>query len=207
MKKRCYILRHGQTTENALGIVQGSGIDSSLNDTGKMQAQFFYEYYRHQNFDLKVASGLQRTYQTIVHFEQYPKEIMRDQRLNEICWGEHEGRRGEPQLMEKYYRIIESWRRGEYGEKAVRGESALELSVRLDSFLSELVAIPFQQALICTHGRSLRVLICLMKGWPLSRMEEIGHNNTGLYIADYDNGKWNIVLENDSAHLAKMTIR
>jgi probable phosphoglycerate mutase len=31
-KKTIYLIRHGQTDFNKQGIVQGSGVDSSLND-------------------------------------------------------------------------------------------------------------------------------------------------------------------------------
>ncbi|MEM6877731.1 MAG: histidine phosphatase family protein, partial [Bacteroidota bacterium] len=35
LKQTVYIVRHGQTDYNLRGIVQGSGVDSSLNDTGR----------------------------------------------------------------------------------------------------------------------------------------------------------------------------
>ncbi|MEO0734980.1 MAG: histidine phosphatase family protein, partial [Bacteroidota bacterium] len=41
-----YIVRHGQTDFNLQGIVQGSGVDASLNDTGRSQGQHLYEQYR-----------------------------------------------------------------------------------------------------------------------------------------------------------------
>ena len=44
--KKIYLIRHGQTDFNLQGIVQGSGVDADLNDTGKAQADFFYEKYK-----------------------------------------------------------------------------------------------------------------------------------------------------------------
>ena len=40
--KEIYIIRHGETELNRLGIVQGRGVDSDLNDTGRAQAEAFY---------------------------------------------------------------------------------------------------------------------------------------------------------------------
>ena len=36
---KLYIFRHGQTNGNVNNIVQGAGVDISLNDTGRAQAQ------------------------------------------------------------------------------------------------------------------------------------------------------------------------
>jgi bisphosphoglycerate-dependent phosphoglycerate mutase len=39
--KDIYLIRHGETDYNRLGVVQGSGIDADLNDLGRRQAQAF----------------------------------------------------------------------------------------------------------------------------------------------------------------------
>ena len=41
--KHIYLVRHGQTDFNLKGIVQGSGVDASINETGLKQAQAFYD--------------------------------------------------------------------------------------------------------------------------------------------------------------------
>ncbi|MEP7196799.1 MAG: histidine phosphatase family protein [Saprospiraceae bacterium] len=201
--KEIYILRHGETEQNLQGIVQGSGIDSSLNSTGRLQAQKFYNYYKSTEFDLFITSNLNRTYQTINHFIFDPIPHIKDPRIREISWGEHEGKASEPELMQKYYRIINEWKSGNLDARPKQGESALELQDRLKSFLTELESRPFKRALVCSHGRTLRALICLLKNWPLTRMEEIGHNNTGLYIGQFNGSKWTVHSENNLQHLAE----
>lgn len=42
MLKNIFILRHGETENNRLAIVQGSGIDGTLNETGQQQAHAFF---------------------------------------------------------------------------------------------------------------------------------------------------------------------
>jgi len=44
MAKTIYFIRHGETEYNKLGIVQGSGVDSELNENGRAQAQAFYNH-------------------------------------------------------------------------------------------------------------------------------------------------------------------
>lgn len=54
--KKIYIIRHGQTDFNLKGIVQGSGVDSSLNDFGVAQSRAFLKLtamYRLTKFTLR----------------------------------------------------------------------------------------------------------------------------------------------------------
>ncbi len=46
MGKTLYIVRHGETELNKHGIVQGRGINSDLNDTGRAQAAALFEHYK-----------------------------------------------------------------------------------------------------------------------------------------------------------------
>jgi bisphosphoglycerate-dependent phosphoglycerate mutase len=55
--KKIYIIRHGQTDFNKNGIVQGAGVDSSLNETGRQQAKAFYDKYKGEGFEKVYVSG------------------------------------------------------------------------------------------------------------------------------------------------------
>ena len=55
--KNIFILRHAETDFNKRGVVQGSGIDAPLNDTGKAQARAFYTRYKNYPFDKIYISG------------------------------------------------------------------------------------------------------------------------------------------------------
>jgi len=66
--KKIYIIRHGQTDFNLQGIVQGSGVDSSLNAMGRAQAQAFFEKYQSIPFAKIYTSALKRTSETVSDF-------------------------------------------------------------------------------------------------------------------------------------------
>jgi probable phosphoglycerate mutase len=66
--KKVYIVRHGQTDFNARGIVQGSGVDSSLNEKGRAQAEAFYEAFKGVKFDKVYTSVLKRTKESVARF-------------------------------------------------------------------------------------------------------------------------------------------
>lgn len=75
MPKEIYIIRHGETEYNRLGIMQGSGVDTDLSEVGRTQAKRFFEHYRHIPFDLFIASKLKRTAQTLAPFLQQNKVL------------------------------------------------------------------------------------------------------------------------------------
>lgn len=197
-----YILRHGQTEFNRLNIVQGSGVDSDLNEEGQQQALAFYKAHQHIDFELVVTSKLRRTHQTVQRFldQNIPWEQHAD--VNEICWGIHEGLPQSPEQNARYYQMIDDWKNGHIHASIEGGESALELSERIQRFLSWVKTRSERRILVATHGRAMRCLITCMKDLPLTAMEDMQHNNTGLYLAHFRDGKWVFEKENDLSHLS-----
>lgn len=196
-----YILRHGQTELNRLSIVQGSGVDSDLNEIGYAQARAFYETHKHVDFDLVVTSRLKRTHQTVRHFIESNIPWEQSEDINEICWGIHEGKPQSPEQNERYHRMIEAWRSGDLDASIDQGESARQLLDRIQRFVNWLKQRSERKILVATHGRAIRCLITYLKGLPPSAMEEAEHTNTGLYIAHLVDDRWEFELENDTSHL------
>ena len=196
-----YILRHGQTELNRLSIVQGSGVDSDLNDHGYAQAKAFYDTHRHVDFDLVITSKLKRTHQTVQHFidRNIPWEQTAD--VNEISWGIHEGKHQSPEQNERYQQMIESWRSGDLDASIEQGESARQLFERIERFVEWVKQRPEKKILVATHGRAIRCLITYLKGLPVTEMESAEHSNTGLYVAHLVDDHWEFELENDTSHL------
>ena len=67
--KEIYFIRHGQTNENSLGILQGSEIDSDLNELGRQQAKKSGKYLKKyrikdKNFDCIISSPMKRAIET-----------------------------------------------------------------------------------------------------------------------------------------------
>ncbi|HLP95887.1 MAG TPA: histidine phosphatase family protein [Saprospiraceae bacterium] len=199
-----YILRHGQTELNRLNIVQGSGVDSELNEMGYAQARAFYEAHQHVDFELVVTSKLRRTHQTVQQFieRDIPWEQTAD--VNEISWGIHEGQPMSAEQNERYQRMIASWRSGDLDASIEEGESARQLLDRIERFVEWVKTRPEKKILVATHGRAIRCLITHLKGLPASEMESADHTNTGLYVAHYIDGRWEFELENDTSHLMNL---
>ena len=200
--KTVYIVRHGETDFNLQGIVQGSGVDASLNDTGREQAGHFHREYGEEPFDLVITSGLKRTWETVSHFIDGGLPWEKHDNINEMCWGSHEGKKGTPESIAEYQAIKNGWAEGKLDGRIGGGESAREMGERLQRFIDHLKERPEQKILICSHGRAMCGLVTLMMGRPIDRMNELTHNNLGLWIAEEQpDGHYAFVVQNDRAHL------
>lgn len=207
MQKTVYIVRHGETDYNRLGIVQGQGVDSSLNETGRLQAQAFYDHYHQSGFEVVLTSKLKRTHETMAPFikdglrwEQFPE-------INEIDWGKHEGKKSTPDMHLQYKAMIESWESGDLHAKLEGAESAADLGQRLSDFVHALSQRPEERILVCSHGRAMRALMCLLRQQPLMQMNTYKHSNTGLYKAAYSGIEYEFLLENDLTHLDQLKLK
>ncbi|KAA1469350.1 phosphoglycerate mutase-like protein [Dentipellis sp. KUC8613] len=89
-----YIVRHGETEENRLGVVQGQ-LDTALNATGRAQAARVAEALRDVPFDAAYASDLARAAVTAeIILKHHPGVPLRKvAELRERYMGERQGRR------------------------------------------------------------------------------------------------------------------
>ena len=201
-----YILRHGETEFNRLGIVQGSGVDTELNDTGREQARAFYETYQEIDFQLVVTSELRRTHQTVRQFLEKNIPWIRTPDINEISWGEHEGLPATPARTMVYQWMVSEWQQGNLDASLPKGETAAELTNRVGRFIEWIKTRPEKQILVATHGRTLRCLVTLLKGLEPAQMEHTPHANTGLYVVRYQDDAFVVELENDTSHLESIAV-
>ncbi len=201
MKKTIFIIRHGETDFNKQGIVQGSGVDSSLNETGRRQAAAFHQAYQSEDFDLVITSALKRTRETAKPFIDAGLPWIQDPNINEICWGVHEGRTATLEMKGAYIEMKDQWIAGNLDARLEGGESARELARRLGHFIESLKVRPEEKILVCSHGRAMRCLVSLMKKVDMAEMENVKHTNTGLFLANFDGNSFQFKLENDTTHL------
>lgn len=201
MSKTIFLYRHGETDLNRRRIVQGSGVDAGLNEAGRRQALAFYERYRREGFEVVLTSALRRTHETVAPFieQGLPWEQLPD--LNEVCWGAHEGKKSTPEMVMEYQHVLARWGAGDLKAALREGETAAEMSSRLTRFTEWLKARPEKKILICSHGRAMRCLLCIMKSEPPSCMELYDHHNTALYKIRFAGSRFEFELENDLSHL------
>jgi probable phosphoglycerate mutase len=202
LKKIIYIIRHGETELNKLGIVQGRGVDSELNDKGRDQADAFYRSYKHIPFDQIYTSSLKRTHQTVQKFIENTIPWTQYPGLDELGWGIHEGQESTEQIRSDFENITLNWRAGQLHHKFEHGESPLEVKERILIVLEKLTEENNDKnILICMHGRALRLFLCLLTNQPLTEMDTFPHSNTTLYKIGFDGKEFHILDFNNTNHL------
>ena len=195
---KLYIIRHAETEYNKKGIIQGSEVDSDINDVGESQANSFYEYYKDINFDKIYVSDLKRTFQTIRRFTENGSSYEKLKEFNEISWGVNQGKSDD---LEDYAKLIDTWLAGNLDNKFEEGESPNEMSVRLVKGFNKVLDNDHDTVLLCIHGRALRILLSKIIDNDLTKMHKYVHSNTGLYILEYKNDKYEILGSNLRDHL------
>jgi probable phosphoglycerate mutase len=203
--KKIYVVRHGQTDLNLKGIVQGSGVDSSLNDTGRAQALAFFENYKHILFDKVYTSVLKRTKETVENFIQIgiPTEALVG--LNEISWGKKEGEPITPEEDKYYHYMLDQWQKGNTTLRIEGGESPDEVVTRMKPAVDHILTKENENTiLICMHGRAIRILLCYLLNYPLKSMDMFEHENACLYILNFTGTVFNVELYNNVDHLKSL---
>lgn len=199
--KKIFLVRHGETEFNRLGIVQGSGVDKELNELGRRQAEQFFRAYSSENFDHVYISALQRTRQSVQGFLELGVPYTVVPELNEISWGVFEGKEQVDAERKEYWRVVNSWKDGDYDAKIVGGESAREMQARQMKIIERVFKNEAENTiLVCMHGRAMKSMLCTLLNQPLSTMETFEHSNLGLYLLEYTNGKFHVLKRNDRSH-------
>ncbi|WKK81436.1 histidine phosphatase family protein [Marivirga arenosa] len=202
MVKDLYIVRHGQTDYNLKGIVQGSGVDASLNENGRRQAEEFFKAYGDFPFDKLYISQLKRTEESTRKFIEKGLEFEKLEGLNEISWGTREGQPFTPEENKYYHSILEKWSQGETSLPVEGGESPDQVAMRqLEAINYIMQKQDEKKVLICMHGRAMRILLAQLFNYPLSNMDIFEHSNLALYHIRHTASMFQLIKYNDKSYL------
>lgn len=205
--KNIFIIRHGQTEFNKRGIVQGSGIDAPLNEKGVAQALAFFDYYNHLKLDKIYTSTLIRTHQSVKCFIEKGIDWEQHQGLNEISWGNREGKLPDNEDNIQFNNITQKWAEGHTHLRFAAGESPDEVAQRQKVFWNKMLEQKHEEnILIAMHGRALKILLAKVINNDLAKMDEYEHSNLCLYWLTFDYQTDSIagVKFNDTTHLESL---
>jgi len=208
--KTIYILRHGETDYNNLGIIQGSSINSSINENGRKQAQDFYEKYKNFPFDIIYITGKIRTYQSVENFINKGLKYQQLDEFNEMNWGDFEGRKKSEEMLRDLHYVLNQWKMGNTTYAPNNAENPEDVQKRLIEGMKLVVAQKdHKNILICMHGRAMRFLLPYLDSKPLSAMEEYPIPNLGLYVVEYNENtnSYQIIQRADISHLNPNSVK
>lgn len=146
-----YVTRHGETSKNKLGLIQGQ-TECDLSEKGIKDAEFLKSTVDNLNIDIVISSPLKRAIDTarIITNNKYPINI--DDRIIERDWGMCEGANIEEVDTVKCWNFFVNT-----DDNGI--EKVQDLLARISEFLEDIkVRYQDKNALVVTHSAVLRAI-------------------------------------------------
>ena len=195
------ITRHGETEENAQGIIQGH-LPGTLSKLGIEQAERIANRLKDEKIDFIYSSDLARAADTAKKIAKFhpdtPLEFVKE--IRERNQGEWQGKKSS-----EINRADPSLKKDVIGVIPLGGESYEQLYDRAKKFLDEVLHKHRNDTvLLVTHAGIGLALTCVITNKPLKDIGEIERlKNTSINIFEIDEEKnHKIILFNCTKHLA-----
>lgn len=182
------VARHGETVENAAGIIQGH-LEGKLSGVGKKQAQKLAQRLKDEKIDAIYSSDLSRAVDTANEIAKFHKgaSLHLTKELRERKHGNFEGKRrseidANAEEVSQFKSITKA---------PPNGENWFQVYERAQLFLDKITnAHPNQNILVVSHGGLVRAMICVIKKQPPEEMFNIDKiGNTSISIFGIEEGK------------------
>ena len=156
---KLYVVRHGQTDQNVLGLVQGD-TESDLTEKGREEAKALQELVESLDIDVVVSSPLRRALDTAKLITNNKKEIIIDDRLIERDFGLSEGKPVDEELTVKYWNF-------KLNTDINEVEKVQDLMFRITEFLEDIrTRYSNEKVLVVAHSAILRAIHYAISGIP-----------------------------------------
>ena len=184
------LLRHGETAFNADGNRYCGRTDIPLTEKGIQQANRMNALLQDFQFDQVFSSPLQRAKNTAVIASGDAARVQTDERLIEVDFGNWEGQRSEdfiaadPESWNNWLSDPESHAAGR------TGETAKQVTDRLNSFYQELLdRYDGQTILVVGHNGVNRLFMSQQLGMSLKNYRKLVQENSALTLITLDKHK------------------
>jgi broad specificity phosphatase PhoE len=176
-----YLIRHGETDWNRLGIYQGT-TDVPLNAAGRAQARALGTMLRGVDFDAGYTSPLRRaraTAEAVLGGTGVP--LVEAPELREMCYGVWQGRGARP--AGRCSPGIEwRFRHDPWSVRIPGGETLHEVRARAARIWERVVDAHWGDVVLLSgHGHFNRVLLIHVLGWEPGRFWQIPQTNGGCW--------------------------
>lgn len=202
MTCRMYLVRHGETTWNASGKIQGF-TDVPLSDLGREQAQLLARRLANKKIDCFYSSDLKRAYETAsIVAQPHNQDVMTTPALREMNFGVWEGKTAQ-EINASYPGQLKNWWVNPMDMNIPQGEKLQDLAARCMYEIKSIINKHNNETvLVAAHGGSIRSIICCVLGINLNEMWRLYLDNACLNLVDFPQWeKGALRLLNDCAHL------
>lgn len=203
MRKKIYLMRHGESHYNAKKIVQGH-IDTELTEKGVLQAKYAGEFLKDKNIGKIISSDLKRAFQTAITVSEIlnvPVEV--DKRIREMHFGSWEGMSYD-YIYKNHLEYFYKWLSNPVKHPLPKQEDINHFTDRLHSFLTDIKNKKEENILVVGHGGSVQGLICIAMELGMENLWKFKHNNTGISLIEATKEMLNVRFINMSYHLEKI---
>jgi broad specificity phosphatase PhoE len=185
---RVWFVRHGESTWNHLGLIQGQDDTSRLTEIGRRQAQQAAELLAAQAINVQAvwSSDLERARQTATVIAQHiNREITVDSGLRERSFGTWEG---QPlALLSPSVTGIADGAIVDPSAHPAGGESLDELYERTQAVIGRIRATrPDGDVVVVAHGGSIRTSLAYCQGRPLTGLPWATVTNASVWTESLD---------------------
>lgn len=156
-----YLVRHGETVDNAAQILQGQR-QGELNEKGIKQAKEVCEKMKDSDIDAFISSDLKRSYDTCkIIAAPHHKEVESTSLIRERDWGDFTGK------------FIPDMKDAEWPENV---ETLEKMKSRARNFLTYLkVTYPDKKVLAVGHGIINKAIQSVYFNKPMSEIPKMGN--------------------------------
>ncbi len=181
---KIYIARHGETTWNAIGKIQGWS-DPELSPLGFAQSLSLLEHLKNQPLRAVYSSDLQRSFLTAQPIAKHlGLPILRQTELKEIGFGILEGKN----LFQFDEELKNQWNRfkdDRFSYRIPGAENYSDVAIRLRPFMERILhQHEGEEILIVGHRVVNRLLIGMFLEFPLEKTLKIEQTNDCLYLIE-----------------------
>ena len=184
---KIYIARHGETTWNVEGRIQGRS-DPGLSPKGHQQSLALLEELKNQSLSAIYTSNLQRsilTAQPIAHHFGLP--IRQESELDEIAFGVLEGR-NLYQFDEVTKNEWERFKDDRFNYHIPGAENYTDVANRIKPFIDRTLRNhEGEEVLVVGHRVVNRLLIGMLMEYPLEWVLKIEQTHDCLYLIQKNN--------------------
>ncbi len=202
---RIILVRHGQTEWNRVERCRGR-IDIELNEIGHRQAEAVARRLCKETVSALYASPLKRAFQTAEPIaESCALEVQPLKALIDIDYGTWAGHSPE-EVARRYGDLYRAWLDTPHLVQFPEGESLDQVRSRAWKALEEICQRHVEEhVILVSHVVVNRALICAVLGLTNSSFWQIGQENAAINIFEAQEGKYRLMLLNDTCHLEPLS--
>lgn len=204
--KTCYVVRHGESTDNEGGDRYSGITECPLTETGLHQAECVGRSLQQEAIQKIITSPMKRAVATARRIQSLTGgQLVIDLRLREIDYGEWEGLTRKD-VFSRWPELYAKYKEDPVSHVPPAGESPQRVLERIQDFWQELQHSPsmlgVSRFVVVTHNAVTRILLSHLTGTPLQRYRERRIDNASLSKVLLDTlGKATVVYENRTDHL------